>query len=118
MFYSAPEVYNNDGNSKSDLWSIGIILYNLFFNQIPFNDLDDYFNPNKIINLKKTNYELLDDLLTKLIVKDPDKRINWNDYFIHPFNTLQIIEIYLNIELNNTNTKILDKYFNKIYKSK
>ena len=26
MFYSAPEVYENKGNSKSDLWSIGMIL--------------------------------------------------------------------------------------------
>ena len=26
-YYMAPEVYNNKGNSKSDLWSIGIILF-------------------------------------------------------------------------------------------
>ena len=36
MYYSAPEVDEGKGNSKSDLWSIGIILYYLYFNKIPF----------------------------------------------------------------------------------
>ena len=97
-YYMAPEVYKNEGNSKSDLWSIGIILFYLYFNQLPFNDFDDYIDLNKKVNLKKTNNDFLDDLLSKLIVKAPENRINWDDYFIHPFNTQQIIEISVNIE--------------------
>ena len=50
-------------------------------------------------------------MLLKLIVKDSDKRINWDDYFNHPFNSLQIIQIYVNTEKDNSNTKILDKDF-------
>jgi serine/threonine protein kinase len=34
MYYSPPEVYKNEGNSKSDLWSIGLILYYLYFNNL------------------------------------------------------------------------------------
>ena len=113
-YYIAPEVYNNKGNSKSDLWSIGIILFYLYFNQLPFNDFDDYYNLNRQVNLKKTNNDLLDDLLSKLIVKAPEKRINWDYYFIHPFNTQQIIEIYVNIEIDNTKCKIIDNQYFKI----
>ena len=110
-YYRAPEVYNNKGNPKSDLWSIGIIIYYLYFNQLPFKDFNDYFNTNQKVKLKKTNFELLDDLILKLIVKDSDKRINWDDYFNHPFNSLQIIQIYVNTEIDNSNTQILGENF-------
>ena len=53
----------------------------------------------------------MDDLLSKLIVKAPEKRINWDYYFIHPFNTQQIIEIYVNIETDNANCKIIGNNF-------
>ena len=55
---------------------------------------------------------MFDDLLNKLLVKDPNERINWDDYFIHPFNNLQRIEIYINIDSDNKETKIIDnEYF-------
>jgi serine/threonine protein kinase len=112
-YYMAPEVYNNKGNSKSDLWSIGIILYYLYFNTIPFKNWKGFFTSNNNIILKKSNFDLFDNLLSKLIIKDPNERISWEDYFTHPFNNLQIIEIYINIEQNNTNTQILNnEYFN------
>ena len=34
---------------------------------------------------KKFENEHLDDLVHKLIVPDQPKRINWEDYFNHPF---------------------------------
>ncbi len=56
---------------------------------------------------------MFDDLLNKLLVKDPNKRISWDDYFIHPINILQRIEIYINIDSDNKETKIIDnEYFN------
>jgi len=58
-----------------------------------------------------TNNNLLDDLLNKLIVKGPEKRINWDNHFKHLFNTQKIFEIYVNIEKEYTNTKILNKNF-------
>ena len=112
MYYSPPEVYMNEGNSKSDLWSIGLILYYLYFNNIPFNYIIDFSDLNKNANLNKTNFDLLDDLLSKLLIENPNERINWDNYFIHPFVNLQIIEIYIYLEKDNKNIKILDnKYF-------
>ena len=93
------------------MWSIGLILYYLYFNTLPFNNLKDFFDPNKKVILKETKFKLLDDLLSKLIIKDPTKRINWDNYFIHHFNTQQIIEINVNIEDDHTNTRIVDNQY-------
>ena len=43
-YYIAPEVYQNKGCSKSDLWSIGLILYNLYYNEMPFENLEENIN--------------------------------------------------------------------------
>ena len=112
IYFSAPEVYDNNGNSKSDLWSIGMILYYLYFNQLPFKNKEEFFNPLKNVNLKKTQYKFFDDLLIKLINKNNTERISWNDYFKHPFNNSQLIEIYVTNNINNNNIQILNnEYF-------
>ena len=111
LYYNGPEVYKNEGNSKSDLWSIGLILYYLYFKEFPFNNLDEYLNYNKDLNLKKTNIKLLDDLISKLLVKEPKDRITWENYFVHPFNKQQIIEINIDVENDNTNINILNNHF-------
>ena len=79
--YSAPEQMskNNYEPTKCDLWAIGVIIYELKFNDIPFYS----FCQGKIP--KKFNNKLLDDLVGRLIVLDPKKRIDWNEYFEHPF---------------------------------
>lgn len=41
-----------------------------------------FFNGNIPNRFKDSN---LDDLVKKLIVVDPVKRINWEEYFNHPF---------------------------------
>ena len=35
--------------------------------------------------LKTSGSALLDDLIRKLLVKNPDNRITWEQYFEHPF---------------------------------
>jgi len=35
--------------------------------------------------LKASGNALLDDLIRKLLIKNPDNRISWNQYFEHPF---------------------------------
>ena len=41
---------------------------------------------NKNLNkIKKTEDNILNDLIEKLVVFDPHKRIKWDDYFNHPF---------------------------------
>ena len=43
--YIPPEIRNNSSNDikKADLWSIGILLYYLYFQQSPFKNEEEYF---------------------------------------------------------------------------
>ena len=75
--YMAPESKINKINIKSDLWSIGIMMYQMYFNQFPFEN-------NKLYIKKSGNIEF-DDLISKLIVIDYHKRIEWKDYYEHNF---------------------------------
>ena len=79
--YMAPEIIYSGKNydpTKCDLWSIGVIIYYLKFNEIPLAFLSGEI-PGKFDD------ENLYDLLKKLIVVKPDERISWKDYFEHPF---------------------------------
>ena len=58
-YYIAPEVFKNKGCSKSDLWSIGIILYYLYYYELPFKNLEEYINSDKDIIIKKTELKYL-----------------------------------------------------------
>ena len=90
-FFVAPEILKREKyNEKSDLWSLGIIIYTLFFRRYPFNgDTEDEIlkeikNLSKYLTIKTDNSDL-DDLLRKLLVENPQKRLTWNQYFKHHF---------------------------------
>ena len=79
--YRAPELLYQQGNydpTKCDLWALGVIIY-----QLKFNEISPSFYGGIIP--KRFDNKLLDDLVRRLIVVDPNKRISWNDYFNHPF---------------------------------
>lgn len=91
--YMAPEVLNRrQYTDKADLWSVGVILYRLIFNTMPFNglnemDLRDNLN-YKPVPIPQNDPRLtpeLTDLLTGLLQKDPFLRIDWEEFFLHPF---------------------------------
>ena len=97
--YMAPEIMKGETfNYKCDLWSLGIIIYELFFKVRPYIGENEYtilkeiefFGKKKI---KKTKNDKLDDLIDKLLEKDPKNRITWDDYFNHPFFIINIKEI-------------------------
>ena len=91
--YMAPEILKGESyNDKCDLWSIGIIIYKLKFIKSPFNgqtenalikNISNFNNNNNII--KKTGNKELDDLIERLLKIDYQKRLNWDEYFNHPF---------------------------------
>jgi len=89
--YIAPEILKGENyNYKCDLWSIGIMIYKLKFIKSPFNGEAVIALINNIINfnnniIKKTGNEELDDLIKRLLEKDYPKRLNWDEYFNHPF---------------------------------
>ena len=81
--YIAPELLSSRNQInympiKCDLWAIGVIIY-----QLKFKDIDSSFYQGIIP--KRFDNKLLDDLVRKLIVLEPDDRIDWNEYFNHPF---------------------------------
>ena len=78
--FMAPEQTKFDYDpSKCDLWAIGVIIYMLKFVSVPYTD----FYGGRIP--KKFDDNNLNDLVNKLIVVDPTKRISWQDYFNHPY---------------------------------
>ena len=96
----APEIlleqkYHTQYNSKVDLWSIGIIIYQLLYmRSIPFNTMgrrqliEDIEKFNRLILPNDKRNIISDecfDLLNKLLVKNPQERIDFDDYFGHKF---------------------------------
>ena len=86
----SPEVLKNQINlisSKSDIWSLGIIIYYLYFKEYPYNGRE--YNIIKQIEenkkLKSTNNKELDDLIQQMLNPNINKRISWNNYFQHSF---------------------------------
>ena len=81
--FKAPEALEEGNHKKCDLWSIGVLIYYLFFLRC--------FRISHISKLyengfyKKLSDNDLKDLVTKLIVIKPEKRMNWEEYFSHNF---------------------------------
>ena len=88
-FTIAPEILKGEEiSSKIDIWSLGIIIYYLIFNEYPYNGETEFkiiqdINSNK--PLKIINDNELNDLVKKMLCVNVKQRISWDDYFNHPF---------------------------------
>ena len=86
--YIAPELFKFNNKTeinqidKADLWSLGVLLFFLRYNKLP--EKDGLTSRDIIIN-EDENDSLLIDILNKLLIEDPNKRISWEDYFNHNF---------------------------------
>ena len=112
--YIAPEILNNEQYGPSiDIWSLGILLFELLHSYSPFvvKDLDS----NKIKkNIIKKDYlrfrqgisKECKDLIYKLLEKDCNKRISIKDIYQHPFIQKFINQINKEISTNKTNSNI------------
>ena len=107
----APEIMmNKPYDDKSDLWSVGIMMYQLYYKEIPYDGMTEMEILNKIkanTPYKQPEDKNFRDLLNKIFVMNPQNRINWNDYFNHPFFTGK--ELQTNYPNNN---QIFNSYFN------
>jgi serine/threonine protein kinase len=72
--FIAPEMFKKKITNKSDLFSIGKLLYFLFYNSLPIKN-----------NIIECDNEDLKNLINNLIIGDYNQRLNWNQYFEHPF---------------------------------
>lgn len=97
--YMAPEIMMGQSyDAKVDLWSVGVILYETLFGMAPFASktfeeleekvLDD--SPVKIPDNCNLSMECK-DLLMRLLERDQNKRISFQDFFSHPFIDLEHI---------------------------
>ena len=83
-YYKAPEMFQNKFSDKTDVWSIGIILFLALTGKVPFDGKTDDEISNKIQNDPYNELEPMllahssesRDLLDKLLEKDMEKRIS------------------------------------------
>ena len=71
---------------KIDLLILGIDIYRMLFKDI-CQSFEEYEK-----RIEKIKDEELKDLLKKMIVEDAHKRIEWDDYFTHPFFKIDEID--------------------------
>ncbi len=87
----APEVLKGENDLigyKSDIWSLGIIIYYMLFKEYPYNgntEIQINQEINKKNKLKPSGNKELDDLINKMLIINVDERISWENYFKHPF---------------------------------
>ncbi len=86
----APQIlHNSKDQEKCDLWSLGIIIYYMVFNNYPFEEKKKTNLLNKINTkekgLKPTSNENLNDLIRNLLNSDQRKRLSWEQYFDHSY---------------------------------
>lgn len=91
--YMAPEmVCRRQYDSRVDLWSVGVILYEALFGRAPFasrsySELEEKIRSNQPIELPPGTNVSKDcrDLLLRLLERNPDARITFAEFFTHPF---------------------------------
>ena len=87
--YMAPEILRQEiYTSKADIWSLGVVLFEMLFGYCPFESN----SINQLINVLQANEltipsdinpvsEATRELLRKMLIKDQFKRIQWVDLF-------------------------------------
>jgi serum/glucocorticoid-regulated kinase 2 len=84
--YVAPEIILQKGHDKSvDIWCLGILLYEMVYGLPPFYNKNQNVMLNWVVKLDPTFpksikiSEDLEDLIKKLLQKEPSKRIGFNN---------------------------------------
>ncbi|EAR97475.1 Serine/Threonine kinase domain protein (macronuclear) [Tetrahymena thermophila SB210] len=89
----APEILKREKyNEKCDIWSLGIIIYQMIYGRPPFNphkgahiqDLINLIEKNQIDFSAIQIPPEVKDLILKMLVVDPNQRISFEDFFEHP----------------------------------
>ena len=88
--YAAPEMLKRNPYSEMvDVWSFGVILYALLYGKFPFysDNLKEMVKQIVVCEPEFTDKvsEDANDLLSKMLQKDPCKRISLVEIYTHPF---------------------------------
>lgn len=95
--YMGPEIIiTGKYDARADLWSIGVIFYECLFGKAPYSSKTIEELIEKVKNKQQIDYppnskisSECEDLLTRLLQHDPDKRISFQDFFNHDFVDLK-----------------------------
>lgn len=90
--YMAPELLiSKRYDMKADLWSFGIIMYELMYGKNPYiypqltADILVNLVANKKLTFDEKYPDCAIDLIKRLLQINPEDRITWDEFFIHPF---------------------------------
>lgn len=107
LHYMAPEVLsksNVDAGPGIDIWALGVMLYVMVIGELPFNGETEEEIVEQILkkklkfkNTKPISKEIR-DLISKILTKDPEKRITMFDLQNHPWMEMGDEELEQSIE--------------------
>jgi serine/threonine protein kinase len=118
--YMAPEILQHKKyDAKVDLWSLGVILFEMLTNEQPFK-ASNHIELLKIIETTTFKIEKhiiiskdCHDLLKSLLVVEPRKRISFQDFFKHPFFNNYVFEEETEEDIKkSTFIDFIDEHFN------
>ena len=86
----APEVLDERPYGfEADIWSIGVVYYQMLYGRYPFNGKSDY-EILKNIKGRRPDYKKVQisahakDFIDKCLTVNPKKRIKWQEIYDHP----------------------------------
>tara|TARA_B100001093_G_C26828141_1_gene1014952 strand:- start:1197 stop:2597 length:1401 start_codon:yes stop_codon:yes gene_type:complete len=120
--YMAPEIINKqDYSIKSDLWSVGIIIYQMIFGKVPF-EVNNFVQLIKKINSEPIKFEREGikisneclNLIENLLKIHVEERLSWDQFFYHPwlFNDQLLTEENNLLDFSISNNNSLPKLNN------
>lgn len=107
--YMAPEILlKKKYTYTSDLWSLGIILYQMIYNKHPYNNPKSIFELINRINYNKIHFDEIEniskeciELVRELLNLTPTHRITWNELKNHKWFNMNNESINLSNVLTN-----------------
>ncbi|CAE6533221.1 unnamed protein product [Rhizoctonia solani] len=102
--YASPEIVAGKAyhGASSDIWSCGVVLFALLTSRLPFDDPDIRVLLHKVKEGKFRMHErdglspVAQDLIRRMLVVEPEKRITIQQIFKHPFFKGQTNRLFIN----------------------